>query len=119
MDSRDYLKLDIADKLKYKSREVAKLKNRVQRYKNRLLKEAFTRANNEDIKILVYDVVDLDDVDDSTILAYKSHGDNINIDSIIKLAKDNLPSLHRRYYESLNRFNEEYDRLEEMVEQAA
>lgn len=116
---KDYSELNYAEQIKYKSREISKLRNRVERYKSRLLREAFEAAKRERIKVLIGNSSDLYHVHGSTILICEDHKDNVDITSMISLAKDSLPSLYRRYNESLNKFNKEYDRLEEMVEQAA
>jgi len=116
---KDYATLDDGLKLVYKSREVNRLRNRIQRYKHRLLKETFTKARDKDIKIIEYELILLDEIDDSCILIHKDYNGNVDIEPILNLVKQEFSSLYRRYHESIKRFDIEYDRLEEMVRNAS
>jgi len=112
----NYSEFGYADKLKYKAREVNTLRNRVQRYKKKLLKEAFTIAKEKGIEIYLNNI---ENITSSVIILKKDQEGNINTDPIIELSRKNLPSLYRRYHESKTRFDQEYTKLEDMVAQAA
>ena len=102
--------------LDYKTREMSKLGNRIHRYKRRLLKEAFRKAANAKINVVLpKDHLFLYESDDSKIFLRKDYDKNIDIDPLLNLVKDDFPSLYRRYYSAVQKYEKECQVLENML----
>ena len=84
-------------KLIFKFREVSKLENRIKRYQKRLIYAALNSGINFEVKV--------PDLGDSYY----------DVSPIIEVAKELLPSLYRRYYESLNKYSRNMKALEILV----
>lgn len=95
-----YVQTDSIDSIiKDKFDETYKQKNKIKRYKTRLLKEGFKIGKEQNISFILR----------------KIDEEHIEAISIIQLAKNSIPSLYRRFFDLINRYNLNVKELKNLI----
>ena len=105
--------------LKHKTEELYRLKHRIKRYKRRLIKEGFRKSRERGLDVVLYDFLPHEKINDSTVLVHRDHESNMDINQLIEIAKDSLPSLYRRYHSLMQMYETKCSQLEEEVRKAS
>ena len=99
------------EELSTKLAEFRSLKNRLNRYWSKLVKESLVIAKNKGLEVVVSDSETLTSSD----IVIKRNGEKVDVSELIELARKNLPSLYRRYYRDLERYSQLHTQLNQAV----
>ena len=106
--------------LQKKLSELHILGDRIRRYQKRLLAEAISRAKERG---LVSQIMDLDNLPTDVVCGLSSEviplykeGQYVNTEILLKLSKEKMPSLYRRYQESQRKYLEDLEDLRRIMQ---